>query len=112
MKNWKEWQTWICWLSGIAVTLSLGIAHGGFAQGFNSKNPVKVFQAMILSAWILLPPVWFWFEYFFLYKELSDEEKKTVSLEAYKQGADVSSKIWLALVTVLYGLYFGSPFVK
>jgi hypothetical protein len=59
--------------------------------------------------WILLAPMWFWFEYFFLFQ---DETKSGVKLEEFKHGQDQSAKIWLALVTVLAGLYFGKDLVR
>jgi hypothetical protein len=49
----------------------------------------------------LLPPVWFWCEYVFLYPYYGQK------LEEFKYRQVVASKIWLATVSVLLILYFG-----
>jgi hypothetical protein len=63
----------------------------------------------VLGLWIMVPPIWFWYEYFFLYK---DTITAKVELDAFKHGQDQSAKIWLALVTILAGLYFGKDLVR
>src|SRR5262249_6686731 len=40
------------------------------------------------------------------------ETKSGVKLEEFKHGQDQSAKIWLALVSVLAGLYFGKDLVR
>jgi hypothetical protein len=67
-------------------------------------------KAEILLFWVLAPPCWFWFEYFFLYrydpKILPNGDDKP-DWDDFKYGQEVSSKIWLALVTALTILDFG-----
>jgi hypothetical protein len=70
----------------------------GTSKELTGSGEVKAF---ILAFWIVVPPFWFWLEFFGHYRyERSD-------LEQFKYGQDVSSKIWLALVTALTLLYFG-----
>lgn len=51
----------------------------------------------LLAAWTLLPPLWFWFEYFYLYKPFAPAG----TFEAFKYGQDISAKIWAAIVAVI-----------
>jgi len=66
---------------------------------------VKVYQAIVLGAWTLLPPIWFWYEYFFLFRDAFPKANSD-ELDQFKYGQDFSSKIWLAAVSVLLILYF------
>jgi hypothetical protein len=114
MSRWKYWHIAISWVSGVLATASLGFARWGFAEKFDSGSPVKVSQVIVLVIWIVVPPVWFWFEFYFLYQPLTRDPTRPFKIgwDQYKFGVDVSSKIWLALVTALLGLYFGKDFVK
>jgi hypothetical protein len=58
----------------------------------------------VLVFWILAPFAWFWLEYFGIYRYRRDAKE---SFEYFKYAQDISSKLWLALVTVLTVLYFG-----
>jgi hypothetical protein len=113
-KKWKYWHIAISWISGIVAPASLAFAYWGFADKFAKDSPVKVAQAIILVIWIVVPPVWFWFEFFFLYLPLTRDPDRPfkMSWDEYKFAVDVSAKIWLALVTALLGLYFGKDFTK
>ena len=59
----------------------------------------------MLGAWTLLPPIWFWYEYFFIFSKAYPSADKD-KLDTFKYEQDLSSKIWLALVSVLLILYF------
>lgn len=100
----KKVRKVVGWVSALCAVASVVFSRWGFAEGFTKCSRVKVAQAFILAAWIVLPPVWFWLEYYMLYlpKPASYE-----GWEQYKYGQELSSKIWLALVTTLLGLYFG-----
>jgi hypothetical protein len=101
---------WDDWRDGINLYLALPsvvFSYWGFGKGLEDGSPVKIAQALILCFWVIAPPVWFWYEYFFLYKKANHSPEE---FDQYKFGIDLSSKIWLALVTVLLGLYFGKDF--
>jgi hypothetical protein len=106
-------QTYINIRRGIGVLSACGLLASvlfGWCElgvGFNRNDCVKVWQAIILCGWILAPPIWFWFEYFFLYDRLGTAKPDA---EEFRHGQEQSAKIWLALVTVLLGLYFGKDF--
>jgi hypothetical protein len=95
-KKWGEVQTRRIVMTYTAILFaSLAILYG-FCQGlgipFSYCNPIKISQAIILGIWILAPPIWFW--------------------EVFKYGQEQSSKIWLALVTILLALFFGKNLVN
>lgn len=82
---------------------------------------VKTWKAVLLVPWIVLPPIWFCMEYFYVYTPTpvasqnvgSDEYKDQVQkrndhFEEFLHGQDNAGKVWLAMVTVLAGLYVGS----
>ena len=97
-------------VSTLFAIASLALARCGFAQKFDDKrNWVGYTQAIVLAAWIVLPPVCFWIEYFFVYRvhPYTGENR-----DDFKYGQDQAAKIWLALVTALLGLYFGKDFTR
>jgi len=65
---------------------------------------VRNVKGAILGIWVLLPPIWFWVEYFFIYKNLDSEVRP--ELGQFKYGQQLSAKIWLAVVSLLTALYF------
>ena len=96
-------------VSAILALASLAFSCWGFAEGFTIESPVKVAQAIILAGWIVLPPVWFWLEFYLLY--LPDPSSYE-GWDQYKYGQELASKIWLALVTALLVLYFGKDLMR
>jgi hypothetical protein len=101
---------WVARVATIALILSLLLVF----PGWNCEIPaagapwpwIKIIQASTLVCWIVVPPLYFWFEYFALYGGVKEWRGRT-SFEAFKYGQDISSKIWLAVVTALTALYFG-----
>jgi hypothetical protein len=85
----------------------LAIPH--FGTRFNIHCHLKVAQAIVLSIWIVGPPIWFWYEYFHLYRPAPEPKP---DLDSFKYGQDQAAKIWLALVTLLLALYFGKDFTR
>jgi hypothetical protein len=62
-------------------------------------------KALLIFVWVLVPPIWFWLEYFGIWRY----ENKTArqDLEELKYGQELAAKIWLAAITALGILYFG-----
>jgi len=91
-------------LASVMLAASILFAKWGWNQRIEDGG-VKVYQAMVLAGWTLLPPIWFWYEYFFLFAPayLDIESKE---FDRLKYGQDLSSKIWLAAVSLLLILYF------
>jgi len=104
-----KWQHRLGAFSGIFLVVSVALGFWEFGQGFKIGDHVKYLQAFFLSVWIVVPPIWFWWEYFYLYKSAPAPKP---DLDEFKHGQDQSSKIWLALVTVLLGMYFGHDLIR
>jgi hypothetical protein len=66
---------------------------------------IKKLQVLVLVAWTLLPPVWFWYEYIFLFRK-AHPNAGSEKLDELKTQQDLSSKIWIATASVLLILYF------
>jgi hypothetical protein len=50
-----------------------------------------------IGFWAVGPPVWFWFEYFCVYRKHGDPD----TLELFKYGQDVSKAIWAGVLAGL-----------
>jgi hypothetical protein len=108
-KTWEDVQPTrrlMAWAAAAFGFVALLLGLFGFGDPLDSLHPIKVLQAALLAIWILGPPVWFWYEFFYLYKRARNPEE----WDRFKHGQEQSGKIWLALVTVLFGLYFGKHF--
>jgi hypothetical protein len=111
-KKWGEVQTRRIVMTYTAILFaSLAILYG-FCQGlgipFSYCDPIKISQAIILGTWILAPPIWFWYEYFYLFKRTQHQ----IKLGVFKYGQEQSSKIWFTLVTILLALFFGKNLIN
>jgi hypothetical protein len=92
-----------------ALAYSLCVAYQGWGIPISKEGPwreIKIQEAIILICWTVLPPIWFWFEYFFIYKPQSNAPPKN-DFDSFKYGQDLSSKIWISVVSALLVLYFG-----
>ena len=50
-----------------------------------------------VAFWTLGPPIWFWFEYFWLFKTFGNPDK----LEEFKHGQQVSASIWAGVIAFM-----------
>ena len=62
-------------------------------------------KAVLIVIWVLVPPMWFWLEYYGIWKY--EDKTKRQSREDLQFGQELAAKIWLAAVTALGILYFG-----
>ncbi|HEY7337222.1 MAG TPA: hypothetical protein VH639_20190 [Bryobacteraceae bacterium] len=117
--------------SALAVfSILFGIHFLRTGDGLDAKlwgSTLRVWKVCLLAPWVILPPIWFSVEYYYLYPKVAasliaappakpatrtderenDSETAKDSLERFKQGQEESAKVWLALVTLLTGIYFG-----
>jgi hypothetical protein len=88
-----------------AVSLGLGLywqhKEAGLPQE-QRRSYLRVQKSLILAAWILLPPLWFFCEYMFWYSQYG----KAVCFEGFKYMQDLGSKGWAGMVIVLGVLFF------
>jgi hypothetical protein len=63
--------------------------------------------AGLAAFWVIWPPLWFFYEYFWLYRAVGEPD----SFELFKHGQQVSVAIWAGISLTLSGLA-ASDFVK
>ena len=94
-----------------AAALSILYGFEGFGTNRQRENPHAVrIKAMILGFWVIGPPVWFAIDYFLVFNHKWAQTEHGDVFERFKYGQDVASKVWVALVTLFTGLYFGKDF--
>src|SRR5688572_25987191 len=62
----------------------------------------KLFSQFSLGAWVLLPALWFFYEYFYFFPK---HAKEGATYEQLKGVQDASAKVWVAVAAVLAGIY-------
>jgi len=62
-------------------------------------------KAVLIMIWVLVPPMWFWLEYYGIWNY--EDKRKRQSREELQFGQELAAKIWLAAITALGILYFG-----
>lgn len=81
-----------------------------FNWHFEPKKWQRRVTGIFLLLWTVLPPIWFWIDYFVLWKHetLPGEkhpreahEAATLRFEQFKHGQELSRNIWLAIVALL-----------
>jgi hypothetical protein len=81
------------------ILATIGIAFAIACVGyFRADTFVK---GMLVSIWLLAPPVYFYGEWVFLYKE-SEE----YPFDKFKYSQKLARDIWLAISVILIALYF------
>jgi hypothetical protein len=106
----KRRYAWVGAITVAAVTATAILAYCGWGETIEVGKPtcpVKVAQVIVLVAWTVVPPIWFWYEYWFIYlKGHRFEDRVPENFELFKYGQDVSAKIWLAIVSATFVIFF------
>lgn len=63
----------------------------------------RVEAAIHLAIWTIAPPLWFSFERYFFFDQLSEPAK----IEALKEGQDYASKFWASVLAVMLAFMLG-----
>jgi hypothetical protein len=100
-------RRWLSWSFAIALVGSLCLAPWSDPKHPEFWNHARLSKAAVVALWIILPPIWFWYEYFFMPWDETGRGSQSENLERFKYGQDISSKIWIAVSTALLMLYFG-----
>ena len=102
------WAAWIGRIAGViaggALIRTLWLVLDVWSKG---PRPDHVYTIYVLAAlWAVLPPIWFWFEYFFVYRV----KGRDGTFELFKHGQQTSIAIWagvtLSLVAFASSEYF------
>lgn len=70
------------------------------------KQKDRTGAARLLVFWTIVPPLWFWIEYHWIWKSLPSVEQH---LERFVHSQECSRNIWLGIVGLLAALYVGHP---
>jgi hypothetical protein len=106
----KRRYIWVGAVTSFGVIAAILLAWYGWdkpiAEG-RSWPHVKVAQVFMLIAWTMIPPIWFWYEYWFIYlKDYHSDRIVPENFELFKYGQDVSAKIWLSIVSSAFVIFF------
>lgn len=69
--------------------------------------PLFYWMVFLAAFWAIVPPVWFWIEYYYIY--LLAPEDKRGSFEGFKYGQQLATAIWAAIL-VMQGLVLSALF--
>ena len=83
---------------GFVVNLMILFVAGSLM----TKLEHKILSSFSVSTWVLLPPLWFFYEYFYYFPKYGNP---SAGFERLKSVQDVSSKVWAAVAVVLAGIY-------
>lgn len=89
---------WICFSAG-SIAAAIGIITLCFAYDAWKSRQVEMLY-FFLMFWIIVPPIWFWVEYFMVYRKYGD----SAAFESFKHGQQLSLAIWAAFAFSLNGL--------
>ncbi|AKU23012.1 hypothetical protein MJ904_08100 [Massilia sp. MB5] len=74
-----------------------------FAGGvYLDKESYKLVSSLTVSAWVLLPPLWFFYEFFYYFPKHGNP---AAGFDRLKAVQDVTSKVWAAVGLVLGAIY-------
>lgn len=80
----------------IAASIIVFLATSWFVvAAWKSHDPMPVY--ICTAVWAVTPPVWFWFEYFYLYRRYGNPD----TLELFKYGQQVAAAIWAGIAISL-----------
>ena len=81
-------------LSVLGALITIWVSY----DAYRWHHPGLLFIA--IGCWAVVPPIWFWFEYFFVYRWYG----KPDTLELFKYGQDVAKAIWAGVLVGLIAL--------
>lgn len=89
-------RRWVTGVGVIAVFLAMGSLVVAY-DAWESREPKLLY--LFSAIWVIVPPIWFWIEYFVIYRKFGDPE----AFESYKFGQQISVAIWASLALFLVG---------
>lgn len=89
-------------INGIGI-LAIVLAIMSLYQGAGRKVRFLPPPYVVIISWILIPPVWFVAEYFFIYRNFGN----ALAYDEFKFVESITSKCWAAMVAALVFMYQG-----
>lgn len=84
-------------ISGIVV-ISAVVTAVMAVRAFGAGDQNTLFA--LAAAWTVVPPVWFWIDYFIVFRRGGDQAQ----FDEFKHGQQVSAAIWAAVALSLFAL--------
>lgn len=84
------------------ATLSLLLLSVVSAVLFNWSDDIK---KSLIGFWIIIPPLWLWFEFCYLYERGITPFPN--DFEKFKYSQELSKNLWLSISAILLLVYFG-----
>lgn len=84
----------------VALLVTVVLAFLYLKDGEAHRPYVTKLLMGLWAFWVLVPPIWFSYEYFYLFKETPNN----VPFETFKYGQDTAAKAWLGIAAVLTGI--------
>jgi hypothetical protein len=76
----------------------------GFTTYSRVSGRFRVIDAALIAFWVIVPPGWFWIEYFHVVPKMRNEDLPNV--DRFKYGQDLSAKFWIAGSALLTAIYW------
>ncbi len=92
----NPWELPICYLYAVYSITIISMLFTFYAA-YEYKQDKKGLLYFMWVFWVIVPPSWFSFEYFYIFKEYGN----ATDLELFKYGQDIASKVWLSVVTII-----------
>lgn len=86
--------TWVAAIAALFALASLAVA----AKAWCSAEVGWIYA--VIPLWILGPPIWFWCDYFLIYRKYGDPD----AFDSFKHAQQISLAIWAAVALLLAGL--------
>jgi hypothetical protein len=99
----RERMVMICGSIG-AIALVVSVWSLG-ASVDGELTEIPVWKRLLVAGWVLFPPIWFWYEYSFIFDERDRRDESL--MRRRKDAQDVASKVWLSAAAVMAALAFG-----
>jgi hypothetical protein len=94
------------WIASIVLAISPLLVPLGWGASLRDYNSgIKLLQVLVVAMWTVMPPIWFWYEYFYLRPKYPSPPAGP-DFDEFKYGQDLASKIWIAATSTLLILYF------
>lgn len=86
-----------CVITTASVLAIIGLVATGLAvkSTVESSSPTSLYYA--IAGWAILPPFWFWYEYFRLYRKFGEPD----TMELFKYGQQVAAAMWAGVLAAL-----------
>jgi len=99
MNQMQKWYFIVLLLAAAAIVVTFIVLKSQRLQ--NSQQDSQQVKKWLLALWTLIPPLWFWAEFFFVNPPAGD-----AYFDRYKYGQELSKNVWAAVVALLLVFYF------